>query len=34
MQEIKENENNQKNPKPIAYPYNKLELKDEVIQIM
>jgi hypothetical protein len=34
MQEIEENENSQKNPKPIAYPYNKPELKDEVVQIM
>ncbi len=34
MQEIEENENNKKKPKPIAYPYNKPELKDEVVKIM
>ena len=34
MQDIEENENNKKKTKPVAYPYNKPELKDEVVKIM
>ena len=34
MQEIEENENSKKKTRPIAYPFNKTELKDEVIKHM
>ena len=34
IQDLQETENNNKKVKPIAYPYNKPELKDEVISTM